>query len=173
MSSAIFVVLQLSIEVKSERTCSPWRRAHSCLVTVDYGFYGGLVLGSVSAVIVIASLLLQLGVYGGAVWLLSLILTGAIATFFYVIRSPVPVKPKDVLKVGGIAGVVSAVVQWLLLVLAYFVNTLPISLGSAEALLLFVCLLCLLGCVSPISAIIAVRYLKREKLTSTNVKGHL
>lgn len=138
---------------------------------LDYGFYGGLLLGIVSAAVVAVTLALRLGTYGGAVWLLSLALTGAAAASFYVGRSPAPVKPADVFKVGGVAGVVSALLQWLLLVSAYFFNALPIPLGSAEALLVLVCLLGLLGCLSPVSAYIAVRYLRGERLTTSNAEG--
>lgn len=138
----------------------------------DHGFYGGLILGLVSATIMIASLVLQLGIYGGAIWLLSLTLTGALAAFFYALHAPDSVKPADVLKVGGIAGIMSAVVQWLLLILTYSILTLPVSIGSAEVLLLFVCLLGLLGGLSPLSAWLAVRYLKGEKLRSAGLKGN-
>ena len=131
---------------------------------LDYGFYGGVALGSISTVIVVATLALQLGIFGGTMWLISLTLTGAAVATFYVTRSPAPVKPLDVLKVGGVAGVVSAVVQWLLLVLTYLSSALTIRMGSAEALLVLVCLLGLLGCVSPLSAILAVRLLRGEKL---------
>lgn len=138
---------------------------------LDHAFYGGLGFGVVSAAIMIGSVSLRLVTFGMAVWLVSLSLTGAVVALFYVARSPVAVKPADVYKIGGLAGIVSAVVQWLLLVSAYFVNLLPVPLGSAQALVLFVCLQGLLGCISPISAFIAVRYLKGEKLTTASLSG--
>ena len=116
---------------------------------------------------------LRLGAYGIVVWLLLLALTGAVVIFLYIIRSPVPVNSPEALKMGGIAGVVSAAVQWLLLFAAYSVNILKVALSSADVLLLFVCLLGLLGCVSPVSAFIAARYLKWKKLANVGLKGQL
>jgi hypothetical protein len=143
---------------------------------LDHAFYSGLIMGTGSAVILIASLVLGLGVFGLLVWLLSLFITGPLVTILYIRRSPVPLKPTDALGIGTIVGLSSALVQWLLLVLAYFVgatyfaNSLSGSLGSSDALLWLVCLLGLLGCLSPSSAFLATRFYRRAPKGAPKLK---
>lgn len=136
---------------------------------LDHGFYAGLVIGVGSSTILIVSTLLRLGLFGVALWLLSLFLTGALIGLLYSVRAPGQLKDADALAIGGVGGLVSAIVQWLLLIVAYFINSgyfankLIGPFGSDDALLLLVCLLGLLGCFSPIGAFIAVRYHGRAR----------
>lgn len=132
---------------------------------LDHSFYCGLLMGMGSAIVLIASTVLELGIFGVAIWLLSLFLIGPLVTILYIIRSSVPVKPSDAFGIGALAGLTSAVAQWLLLVVAYvfgatyFANNLAGKFGSDDALILFACLLGLLGGFSPIGAFVTARVL--------------
>jgi len=135
---------------------------------LDHAFYGGLAMGIASSFILITSTMLGFGFIGVTVWLLSLSLTGILTTVAYLFRSPIPLKPAEALRMGILGGLISAVVQWLLLILAYFISAnyyagiLPTGFGSEDALLLLICLLVVLGCISPVGAVITARYIQRS-----------
>lgn len=140
----------------------PQQQKPAVLSKFNHALLCGVGIGSLTAVVLLMALTFRLDTIGVSAWLLLLFLSGAMVTVFYILRSPNQLITTDVLKITAVSGSIIAVIQWLCLTVVHFTGlvNLPVS-DFAEVFILLIYLLGFMLGVSPVTGVIAARFMKK------------
>ncbi|HEX7998215.1 MAG TPA: serine/threonine-protein kinase [Pyrinomonadaceae bacterium] len=140
----------------------PEQQKTAALSKFNHASLCGLGIGILTAGVLLIALTSNLDGLGVSAWLLLLFLSGGIVTLLYILRSPNQLTTTDVLKITMVSGSIIALIQWLCLTVIHLTGflKLPVS-NSGEVFILLIYLLGFMLGISPVTGVIAARFLKK------------